>query len=236
MKRFPFLSALVCVSVLAISFTVASHVKPDLYFTKRNVISFKITAENGAISYSTIEINNVIAKTGQTDIYADDKRSDDQHKSTFTYRMKFHHDSLNWCEDALNHLKCDAVYSSNKWMIFKTDSLVFPYAIKVGDTLPPAFASETQRYENTENVRKIEFRGRKVAGMDSIPYNSRKVLAYRIECKTTLTTIADYGPLGKIPTELKYDFTQWFAPELGVIKTRSKTATGESTRVMLFTK
>jgi len=237
MKRFLFVPAIVCACVITLSFNVVSLVRPDLYFTKGNEISFKLTSENGALSYSEYKIKEVTQKGNRTNIYGYDNRSDDQHKSTFSYRLNFHHDSINWSEDALNYLKCPVVYSSNFLPpVLITDSLVFPYAMKVSDTLPPASASETIKYSGTENVRTIEFVHRKVTGKDSIPYNSHKVLAYRVECRCTMTTITDYGPLGKIPTELKYDFTEWFTPSLGVIKTLSKTATGESTRLILFTK
>lgn len=234
--KLPARISLLALVLIASAFVASTATRPELFFTKRNAISYKLTSENGAISYSTVEIKDVTTTGERTSIYAHDNRSDDQHKSTFSYRLHFQHDSYNWCEDALNYLNCNVVYSSNFLPpVLTTDSLVFPYGMKVGDTLAPASASETIVYGATSTVRKIEFVQRKVTGTDSIPYNSRNVLAYRIECQCTLTTIADYGQLGKIPTELKYGFTEWFAPQFGVMKTRSKTTTGQSTRVMQFT-
>lgn len=226
---------LILLSVFVLSFTAAISVRPEIYFSK-TLIRFKLTSENGAASYSYVEINDIRLTGNTTHIYALDKRKDDQFKSTFTYRLNYWSDSLNWCEDALNYLNCDAVYSSNMRMEFACDSLIYPYSMKVGDTLPTAWATETQLYAETQNVRKIEFKNRKVIGMDSVKQGSVWFKGYSIQSDVTKTSIADYGPLGKIPTELKYTFTVLFAPAHGVIKTVSKTPTGESTRFLLDSK
>jgi hypothetical protein len=204
-------------------------------FTKGATLTYAITSENGTLSYSEVNVRSVDGKGNAYTIYAHDNRLDDQRRSTFSYRQHYYSDSLNWCVDALNHLNCPIVYSSNYITELESDSLVYPYAMKVGDTLRGAAASELMRGSVT-NMRAIRFSSRKVTAAEPIGIGGEQLQAFRIECKVTSTTIADYGALGKIPTETAYDLTEWFVPSKGVVKKVIRSATGETTTVLQGTK
>ncbi len=222
---------IVCFSgILLLGFSAQIVVRPEVYFAKRNVVQFQITSENGAVSYSKVDIETVLDYGSQVKITANDNRFNDQHNSTFSYRMNFSSDSLNWCVHAINHVNTPVVYSSNYILVLTGDSLVYPYAMKVGDTLLPAWAAETKMH--TANMRKVQFTGRKVVATESIGISGEQLQAFRIECKLTSTSVADYGALGLIPTEVTYDFTEWFVPSKGVVKSTLKSKTGVTTTLL----
>lgn len=229
MKRFLILSATVFICLMAFSFQIGSDVRPEMYFSKGK-IPFQITSENGAVSYSKVDIQTVVDDGRQVTISANDNRFNDQHNSTFSYRMNFCSDSVNWCVDAINHVNTPVVYSSNYILVLTGDSLVYPYAMKVGDTLLPAWAAETK--QGTANERKVQFTGRKVIATESIGIAGEQLQAFKIECKLISTNVADYGALGTIPTVVTYDFTEWFVPSKGVVKSTLKSKTGVTTTLL----
>lgn len=215
------------VFVLVLSFSFAA-VRPDGYFTKGNKLTFTITSENGAKSYAVVKISSVIPRDRTIEIDARDDRENDQHKSTFTYRLQFFSDSLNWCASALNHLSIPLVYSSNFIVGLRSDSLVYPYAMKTGDTLRHASASELIN----GNERFVTIHSRKVAATETVSVAGEALQAFRIEGSMTKGGVTDYGALGKIPNETKYTFTEWFVPSKGVVKSELKSATGVTSTVL----
>lgn len=211
---------------IALCFSLLVSDRPRAFFKEGNKITYTITAENGAKSYSVISIQSVTAKgSSSTSIFAKDQRQDDQRKSTFQYRLTYYSDSLHWAVDALNHLNIPMAYSSNYFVDLKSDSLVYPYNMKVGDTLLPASGSEILS-GTLKNERHIQFLNRKVAAQENVMVNGESLQAFRIECRTISKSIADYGALGKIPTETIYTFTEWFVPSKGIVKSESKSNTG----------
>jgi hypothetical protein len=184
-----------------------------------------ITSENGSKSYSVVRIKDVYSYKGVLNIEGTDQREDDQHKTTLAYRLAFYHDSLNWSVDAINLLQCPVAYSSNFFFDLSSDSLVYPYNMKVGDTLPPASAMEVIR-ATTSNTRSIAIVNRKVVGTEIMDWPNSKPTAYKIESTQINVSIADYGALGKIPSETKSARTDWFVPSSGIVRTEVKTSTG----------
>lgn len=227
MRRFiPLFVLPLCVLVLSFSFAAA--VRPDQYLTKGNKLTFAITSENGAKSYSVVKITSNIPRGRTAEIDARDDRENDQHKTTFTYRLTFFSDSLNWCASALNHLSIPLVYSSNFILSLRSDSLVYPYTMKTGDTLRHASASELIN----GNERFVMIHNRKVAATETVSVAGETLQAFRIEGSMTKGGVTDYGALGKIPNETKYTFTEWFVPSKGVVKSELKSATGVTTTVL----
>lgn len=222
---------LILLSVLVLSFTVAISVRPDSYFTEGNNIKFTITSENGSVSYSEVVINKVEVTERTTNIYGKDNRLNDQHKSTFTYRANFCSDSLHWYVEASNHLGCPLVYSSNYIVDLTSELLVYPYALAVGDTLKPAYAIEIIK-GSAQNERQVRFINRKVAAVESVSIESVSYQAFRIECKMVNISVADYGALGKIPTQTEYTFVEWFVPSKGVVKSERKSKTGTTSTLL----
>lgn len=219
-------SAMVCLGFFALEYQ-----RPEAYFTKGNVITFMITSENGAVSYSEVLVKSVDASGSTTSITAYDNRLNDQRNSTFQYRLNFYSDSLNWCVDAINHLNCRTAYSSNYFVDLTSDSLVYPYAMKIGDTLQPASASEIIRGSG-QSERHVKFITRKVMASEAVGAGGETMQAWRIECKMITTNIADYGALGKIPTETTSDYIEWFVPSKGIVMSVIKTKTGETRSVL----
>lgn len=219
--------SLACLTLMSWTFFT---VRPEPYFTRGNTLSYTITQENGATSYSDVLVKRIETWNGQTVIYAHDNRLNDQRKSTFSYSLHFYNDTTNWCVDALNHLNCPLVYSSTG-VVLQGDSLVYPYRMKMGDTLPPAAASELIRGVSV-NERRVKFINRKVTATESVTIGGTAMQSFRIECKMISTSITDYGSLGKIPTETIYEFTEWFVPSKGVVKSVSKSGSGEKMTVL----
>lgn len=227
MRRFvPFFLFAGATLLLGFSFGIA--VRPESYFTKGNKLNFSITSENGAKSYSVVKITDVIPRGTITEIDGRDDRQDDQRKNTLPYRMAYFSDSLHWSASALNHLNIPVVYSSNFIVSLRSDSLVYPYAMKVGDTLLPSSASElingSERY--------VIINGRKVAALENVAFGGETVQAFRIESTMRKGSIADYGALGKIPSETKYEFVEWFVLSRGVVKSELKSTTGVTTMLL----
>jgi hypothetical protein len=230
MQRFiPFLLAAIALG--AVSFASTVLVRPESYFEKGSKLNFSITSENGAKSYSVVKIKSVIDRGSITEIYAEDQREDDLHKSTLGYRLTYFSDSLSWCADAFNHLNIPLAYSSNFFLVLESDSLVYPYAMKVGDTLRPASASE-KIGATDPNERYVRIINRKVVATEKVAFGGQNHDAFRIEAVLFKGSSTNYGALGKIPNETKYTFTEWFVPSKGVVKSELKSATGVTTAVL----
>ncbi len=224
-------SFLIFLSVFAISFIVPYFIRPQQYFTKDNIVKFTITAENGAISYAEVKIKDVLTRGSGTSIFAHDNRLNDQHKSTFQYRLHFYNDTINWCVDALNHLNIPVAYSSNFIVSLRTDSLVYPYTMEIGDTLPSASASELI-YGTGNNERFVIVNHRKVVAIENVVVGTETFQAVRIAATMRKGSVTDYGALGKIPSEQTYDFIEWFVPSKGVVKSELKSKTGVMTTIL----
>lgn len=220
---------LIVACITAFGFSASFAVRPEMYFVK-NQIPFKITSENGAVSFSDVQVKDVIADGNVTRIFALDKRKDDQGKSTFTYRLNFFSDSVNWCVDALNHLSIPEVYSSNFIVSLRSDSLIYPYAMKVGDTLRHASGSELMYAYSNE--RYVLVQKRKVVASESITVAGETLQAFRIEGIIIKGSVTDYGDFGKIPSETTCDFIEWFVPSKGVVKSEVKSKTGSTVTTM----
>lgn len=227
MRRFvPFVLSIIALTTFSFSFAIV--VRPEGYFTKGNKLTFSITSENGAKSYSVVKITDVIPRGTTTEIDARDDRQDDQRRNTLPYRLAFFSDSLSWAASALNHLNIPVVYSSNFIVSLRSDSLVYPYGMKVGDTLRPSSASELIN----GSERFVIINGRKVAASENVSFGGEVAQAFRIESNMRKGSITDYGALGKIPSETMYTLVEWFVPSKGIVKSELKSATGVTT--MLF--
>jgi hypothetical protein len=223
------------ISLTGFSFTILSVVRPEPFLKKSNKITYAITSENGSKSYSEITIQSVTENKGQTLILARDQRLNEEHNTTFSYRMSYYSDTVNWCADALNYLNAREIYSSNLMVELTSDSLVYPLNMKVGDTLPGASASEIMR-GTYSNERHIRFQNRKVTVVENVACGGETVPAFRIECTMTYQTVSDYGALGKIPITSESTLTEWFVPAKGVVKSEIKSKTGVTTTLLEGTK
>lgn len=224
----PFLALL---TIFVLSFTGALSVRPEPYFTDSNKIKFTLTSENGSVSYSEVLIDKVEVNERTTNIYGKDMRLDDQHRNTFTYRANFCADSLHWYVEASNHLGCPLVYSSNYIVDLTSQLLGYPYSMSVGDTLQPAYAIEIVKGA-AQYERQVRFINRKVMAAESVFIGNVSYQAFRIECKMVNISVADYGVLGKIPTQIENTFVEWFVPSKGVVKSERKSKTGTTSLLL----
>jgi hypothetical protein len=231
MKRFLFSFAILGRILGISSFTLIGALHPEMYLSKGNDLSFMITSENGAVSYSVITIETITRNNGLQKIYATNNAQNDQHKNTLSYRMTYYCDSVNWSVDALNHLNIPLVYSSNFIVSLRGDSLIYPFNMKVGDTLRQASGSELI-YGSGNNERYVIINSRKVAANENIAVGGEILSAFRIESAMIKGSVTDYGALGKIPTKAEYKFREWFVPSKGVVKSELTSGTGTTT--MLF--
>lgn len=222
------LPVFISIFIVVCGFASYNAVRPEIYFTDGETLSFVHTIQNGTKTYSDVKILSVETQDGRTTITAKEDRLNDQHKFTLSFRKRYWCDSVNWCVDALSHLSIPLVYSSNFTVDLDSDSLVYPFRMKAGDTLPPAFAKEII-HSGGDNERSMRYINRKVMREESITIAGETMKAFVIESRLIHHALTDYGQLGKIPYDKEYKHTEWFVPSKGVVKSRSESDEGVNT-------
>jgi hypothetical protein len=203
--------------------------RPDLYFKEgtRLVYSFYDHRDKQPERYRHVLLmKSVTGKAPDQLVNAVMTMSDAKTPNATVWSKSFASDSLhfyayatNWCDVIVNSATVDqGVYTG--------DSLVYPLRMKIGDTLPGAFATSKKVMKNgSYTLRTLNFYDRKVEDADTLDLTFGKVIAYRVVAKVKWV----YTTNGKDPGKEVYTLTEWFSPEFGLVKKKYDFGNGSYT-------
>ncbi len=220
-SRSQFLFSL-CLSLFLVSaaFTGKEKVRPELYFHDGNTITFQITYISGATRKAVNTIESVSVVNGTTTITAISNLHDDKDKFVVAYKLRYFCDSLNWCVDPLNdmYITLDQPKTGDGKYESESDSLVYPFSMKIGDTLNTAWLKTSAFSEGMSTENKAFYYRRKVVAFETLTLLGTSIPAFKITYKISKSTTTSYGQLGGSTTTQDLNATEWFSHEYGVIK------------------
>ncbi len=139
-----------------------------------------------------------------------------------TFLFQFACDSLNYYVHAQNFLNRDIETIKKGEDETSGDSLIYPLQMKVGDTLPDAWCKImlTNRGETTSGL--MEFTRRSVEALDTLSLPCGKVAAYRVVALRVISSKGNSQYSGKTEVQDYVTMTEWFSPQLGIVKAQEK--------------
>ena len=116
---------------------------------------------------------------------------------------------------------------------FSGDSLQYPLNMKVGDTLANAWAKRMTEARSYTTQRDLIFSDRVVAGIDTLLTPAGVLGAFRIEMTLSGTSKTTYKSGDRSTDIVKASVTEWFAPEIGIVKSETRDPEYGVTRMLL---
>lgn len=217
MKRILPLVVVLIVCLIAWSFIAVSNVRPDAHYKQGAVVSYVIVAPDKSIRKSNSTITSVTVTGDQTrftfkTIYLNEIND----TGSVSYAYCFMNKKNFW-----QQLK-GAYYGSMIFEVSETmqgDSLVYPFDMKIGDTLPTGYRKNTFINPWSSGVSNSFYFNRRVTAIDTIPTPLGKIPCFRVESKESHYSKYDYP---KMKDHEEYTeiilHTTWFSPEYGIVK------------------
>ena len=112
------------------------------------------------------------------------------------------------------------------------DSLIYPLRMKVGDTLPDAYSKSIRNYPSGTATTLITYKQRKVEAIDTLTLTCGTMAAYRITMKKTVIGKSSSSYTGKNESKDEETWTEWFTPQLGIVKAMSQSKSDNTTVVL----
>lgn len=216
--RILFLSTLIVTLFVSAAFSWFVVAKADIYLKAGNIIRFTKFYDSGAKQAAVTEIESVTATNGVSAVNAKCKMYDDVGKFVIAYKYKFYVDSLHWCADALNWMYVSDKEGENLTWVYESDSLVYPFNMKAGDTLMPATARKASS-ANGMSTDETQFTyNRKVIKLDTVQTIAGPMAAFRITSKVSVKNRSSYGPMGTVNDDYVLNVTQWFNADYGIVQ------------------
>jgi hypothetical protein len=194
--------------------------RPEPFFTEKNIIQYYVInypkAGNGGKMPRTLEVTAVL-RDGEhisSVIAAEQLNYNGARYGRYVYN--FASDSTCFYVCALNWVY---QFSLSNNVTQNGDSLYYPYAMKTGDSLPPASAFSKVVYSNYSTANNWSFEDRRVAGIDTLTTPFGPVIAFRIEMNIRKFRVQKYANGQESNKKETVHITEWFAPELGIVKT-----------------
>src|ERR1044072_9025526 len=215
------LSPVLCVVlfVLLTGFCFTTATRPEPFLKAGNKVVYRIQFATGEKRTSVIEIISVHMKDGAAEVEAHENSYNEKGDPYSQYILKFYYDSLNWYADMLNfmYIHPDKLNGS---LDVKSDSVVYPFRMKIGDTLRSAQGTEITKNGSEQSYSQRIMYDRVVTAYDTIETGAGLIAAFRIESKIKM-----HKSTGK---DVLFDCTEWFTPSIGVVKREYNSDLGHS--------
>jgi hypothetical protein len=144
--------------------------------------------------------------------------------------MKFGYDSLHFFAFAVNRAFPNIPTRPDARISMEGDSLVYPYAMKVGDSLPGATGIRTDIEKQYKSVSTVTVFRRYVSSCDTLDLPYGKVAAYRIESAEKWEDVSSVST----KTIETRECTEWFSPLYGIVKVHTDLGNGTYTETTLY--
>ncbi len=211
------------VLVSAISFV--AH--PEVKYKKGAVVQFTMVTPAGIILKSREEVVSEI-KNGDVTTLNIKWTQVDAGKVSEPSWTKIYYDNFHWATDVSIGMRPDQQALTGASIAEFSDSLVFPYNMKIGDTLHTAHAYKKMSLKGDFWELDNFYYNRKVMERDTIISPLGKIPTLRIEYKISSHMKRKHKMMGdKEETDLHY-CSVWFSSEYGIVKTEVTTKFGMS--------
>lgn len=144
----------------------------------------------------------------------------------YKWSQDFACDSINFYVRAAN-LCYPIVDDKTTAVSYSGDTLVYPFAMKVGDALPDGHALKIESEQYSKERRQLTVSSRKVVSVDSLDLSFGKITAYKITSDVKYVS-ASAGESADKFTEVHH-MIEWFSPKYGVVKRRYEFGQGAYT-------
>ncbi len=208
---------------------------PTHFFNEKNVLLFSQVEfpKGGGGNKSRIEvtINSVTDKQLAAHSTAELVKYNRNGALYGRYPLQFAYDSVNFYAHAANYafIVMNHVNSTGD---YAGDSLWYPLSMKIGDTLTGAWASNTQHFRYYDERVRVDYVNRVVTAADSLTTPAGTKLAYKIQMKCNRVENSSTDLNEKYIRKRTIAITEWFVPEIGVVKAEFNDSNG-LTRVTL---
>lgn len=223
--------------ILSVSITLSGEFeRPEPFFTPQNTISYTITTypkdgdgerQRGELRIiSVVNDGEKISSNGVLTFYTK------QQKPSGVFRMSFASDSSFYYVPATNwgYVPLDA---EKQGSVYTGDSLFYPYAMNVGDTLRDAWTLRETHTPDFSGKFRTEFKNRKVISNDTIDTPFGKTVAFRIDMVLKFTAKYDSNYSGRNKNRDEITVTEWFSPGIGIVKTEYRDSEYGVTKIVM---
>lgn len=106
------------------------------------------------------------------------------------------------------------------------DSLMYPFSMKVGDTLPDAWYKSNTAEPTVTYASDVRYTNRRVESLDTLKLNIGTITAFRISMTEVAVNTSTSQYTGNQSGTLTRTITEWFSPQYGLVKTQSERDNG----------
>lgn len=213
--------------VLFSSFFAASSllVNPELIFSKGTLYVYK-----GEILLKGQKNLKYVEYVKITDVTVSGNNKSSSGLLTYTFDKgqpadpsycKFACDSLNFYIHTSNFAFQTEESIKKGSDVITGDSLIYPLQMKVGDTLPDAWYKNVRSANDVSSTTTVKYTNRKVESLDTLNLAFGKIAAFKITMTETSQTKGNSRYTGKYDNKEVKPNTEWFSPELGIVKSVS---------------
>jgi hypothetical protein len=210
-----FMSFLLC---SAISFVV----HPESHYKKDKVLRYTSINPFGGITKMDYTVLSEKVNGEVTTITARSTESEGG-KVIHSYIRRYYYDKDHWAEE-VTLLSIGNMGMQDPTVTEFSDSLVYPYSMKVGDTLATARSYKKVAWKDEFVELSHFYYNRKVMERDTLHLPIGNIPVFRIEYKISSIDNRKHESVGAVNEKSLYYCSAWFSPEYGVVQIES---TGE---------
>lgn len=222
---------------LSVSFVFGGELqRPEPFFTHQNIITYSIVnypkdggGEKQNADLKIVSVVNAGSRTSSSGILTYYNRKG---QPSVLYRMRFASDSMNFYVHSTNW-SYESLDSEKDGSVYTGDSLWYPYNMKVGDTLPDAWTLRETHSDDFSGKFRTEFKSRKVVSQDTIDTPFGKTVTFRIDMVLKFSSKYNSHYSGKNKNQDEITVSEYFSPEIGVVKTEYRDAEYGVTRIVM---
>lgn len=139
---------------------------------------------------------------------------------------RFACDSLNFYVHATNFARRSIFDREQAKVNDSGDSLIYPFSMKVGDTLPGAWYKSNTVEPTVTYSNDVRYTNRRVQSLDTLKLNIGTITAFRISMTEVVANKSTSPYTGNQSGTLTHTITEWFSPQYGLVKTQSERDNG----------
>lgn len=202
--------------LLSLAAGIIAH--PEAKYKKGVVFQYTYISPAGLILKTREEVVSEI-KSGNVTTLNVKLTTVDGGKESEPSWTKIYYDNNHWATDVSIGMRPNQVGLEGASIADFSDSLVYPYAMKIGDTLPTAHAYRKMSNKGDFWEQDNFYYNRKVIERDTIITALGKIPTLRIEYRMSGHHNRKSTVLGdKKETDMHYG-SVWFSPEYGIVQT-----------------
>lgn len=219
---------------LSVSVLVGENqvIRPEAFLTQGNIIQYesnsKMQGGEAARTSIALEITAVSQKNGRTIAKGELTFFSAIGLENMVSLVQFASDSVKFCANTTNWFYIPKARMRGTTESYSGDSLVYPFSMRVGDSLPDGHASRSFRSNSFTSTEKMVIHHRFAAASDSLELKFKKISAFRIESILSAESVASFEDGSDKKSKSSYVLVEWFSPIYGLVKSECRYSNGYS--------